>query len=366
MKFVCDTETFATAVKLVSKATSSKRVTAMIPILEGIKIEARENELIISATNIDIFIQKTIAAEVLTEGEVVVTSKHFDEFLSKLGVESLEVEKTDKDSIVIRYGKNKTEFMCADAKAFPIMQQVDEDTTFQIKTADLKELLEKTVFCVSQENSRPILRGALLELEDDLLKCVALDGHRLAYGEKSVTEKQGELRKVILGKSLAELTKALESETETVKVNVQRNNILFDIGDTKITMTELQGEYLRYQEVIPKTSKIEVVVPKENLLNSLIRTGIFLKDNLRGYTTMKIGENEIVLEAAGLNSNITERLPIEKSGEGELTIAFNNKYIYEAVSRIDEENIKVKIESENKPIVITAEGYLYLILTIRV
>ncbi len=373
MKFKCKTETFANAVRLVSKAVSNKRTLSMIPILEGIKIVAQEDSLILSATNIDIFIQKTIKAEILLEGETVVTSKHFDEFLSRLiNIEEIEIEKTEKESIVINYGENCTEFMCADTKAYPVMQQVDDDTTFKIVAKDLKDLIEKTIFCVSQENSRPILKGALLELEDDLLKSVALDGHRLSYGEKKVTEAKGALRKVILGKNLAELVKALDADDKIVKVNIQRNNILFDMDDTKITMVELQGEYLKYQEVIPKKSNIDLVIEKSKLINTLERTGILARENNRNYVTMTVKENYIEVNVTGIQGRMNEKIPVQKSGDDrEITIAFNNRYLYEPVSKIDEDYIVIKIEQENKPILINAVGegddgkFMYMVLTIR-
>lgn len=373
MKFKCKTETFANAIRLVSKAVSNKRTLSMIPILEGIKIVAQEDNLILSATNIDIFIQKTIKAEILLEGETVVTSKHFDEFLSRLvNIDEIEIEKTEKESIVINYGENCTEFMCADTKAYPVMQQVDDDTTFKIVAKDLKDLIEKTIFCVSQENSRPILKGALLELDGDLLKSVALDGHRLSYGEKKVTDAKGTLRKVILGKNLAELVKALDADDKIVKVNIQRNNILFDMDDTKITMVELQGEYLKYQEVIPKKSNIELVIEKSKLINTLERTGILARENNRNYVTMTVKENCIEVNVTGIQGRMNEKIPVQKSGEDrEITIAFNNRYIYEPVSKIDEDYIVLKIEQENKPILINAAGegdggkFMYMVLTIR-
>ena len=373
MKFKCKTETFANAIRLVSKAVSNKRTLSMIPILEGIKIVAKEDNLILSATNIDIFIQKTIKAEILLEGETVVTSKHFDEFLSRLSnIEEIEIEKTERESIVINYGENKTEFMCADAKAYPVMQQVDDDTTFKIKAKDLKDLIDKTIFCVSQENSRPILKGALLELEDGLLKSVALDGHRLSYGEKKVSEAKGSLRKVILGKNLAELVKALESDDKLVKVNVQRNNILFDMDDTKITMVELQGEYLKYQEVIPKKSNIDLVIEKEKLISTLERTGILARENNRNYVTMTLKEKVIEINVTGIQGRMTEIIAVQRSGEDrEITIAFNNRYLFEPISKIDQDYIIMKIEQENKPIIIHAAGeadqgkFMYMVLTIR-
>jgi DNA polymerase-3 subunit beta len=375
MKFRCNTETFAGAIRLVSKAVSNKRTLSMIPILEGIKIVAKGDSLIISATNIDIFIQKTIKAQILLEGETVVISKHFDEFLSRLvNIEEIELEKTEKEIIIINYGENRTEFMCADAKAYPVMQQVDDDTTFKIKAKDLKDLIEKTIFCVSQENSRPILKGALLELQDEQLSVVALDGHRLSLGSKKVTDAKGSLRKVILGKNLAELVKALEGDKQ-VKVNVQRNNILFDMDDTKITMMELQGEYLKYQEVIPKKSNIDLVIEKSKLIDTLERTGILARENNRNYVTMSLEGEEIIINVTGIQGRTTEKLPVKKSGEDRyITIAFNNRYLYEPISKIDEDYILMKIEQENKPIIIQAykeedaeaAEFLYMVLTIRI
>ena len=253
------------------------------------------------------------------------------------------------------------------------MQQVDDDVTFKIKTKDLKDLLEKTIFCVSQENSRPILKGALLELEGDKLKTVALDGHRLAYGEKRVQEAKGTVKKVILGKNLSELIKALNDDEKIVKVNIQRNNVLFDIEDTKITMVELQGEYLKYQEVIPKKSNITITVEKAKLMETLERTSIFARENNRNYVTMTIIDNEIIINVNGLQGRTTERIGIQKEGEErEVVIAFNNKYIYEPISKIDEDYITMKIEQENRPIIINTfnegeEGnmFMYMVLTIR-
>lgn len=373
MKFKCNTKNFSNAIKLVSKTVANKKTTTMLPILEGIKIKTEDNKLIISATNIDIFIEKIIEADVIEQGETVVISKIFDDFLAKISsVASIEVENIDK-KLLINYNENQTELMCEDAKAFPTMQQVENGDTFKIYADKLRTVLEKTLFCASQDNSRPILKGALIELNEDKLAVVTLDGHRLAYGETEVLESQGEIKKVIPSKNLAELIKALDNDKQIVTVKIHSNNILFDIGDTKITMIELQGDYVDYKKVLPKVSNTTLIIEKDKLLETLERTNVFAKEHSANYIKIRIEDSDVLITSNSTQGKVKEKIKAQNSGTtNELEVAFNNRYLIEPIKIINTDYVCIKFESESRPVIIKpfkndqeVEGFTYLVLTIR-
>ena len=170
MKFICNTRELSDALNTVGKAISNK---ANIPILEGIKIRAEGDEVTLAAADLELYISTRVKANVKLEGETVVTGKIFAEFMRKVADEEVDIEKYTS-TLSVSYGVNVSEFQCMDDETYPESKDVPTDNGFVAKDKDLRDTIEGVIFCAAQDDSRPILRGCKLEVEDDELVAAAL------------------------------------------------------------------------------------------------------------------------------------------------------------------------------------------------
>ena len=214
----------------VSKALSNKVTN---PILEGIKISAEDNELTLSATDTDLSIEKKIKADVKVEGETVVPGKFITEFVKKLSNTDIELEVNEKNQLLIRYDGNESVIQCYNPVEYPGFRKLKTDEWFGISQKDLKSLISKTIFSVAMDDSRPILKGVLFDIDQKEISAVALDGYRLARVKKKAS---ANVKKqiVIPTRSLNEISKLLDDSDEIINVYIDTNAIMIDNIDTKI------------------------------------------------------------------------------------------------------------------------------------
>ena len=204
MKLVCEGLDLFDAVVKVSKGASNKTTN---PILEGIKLTCDEDYLLLRATDEILSIEKKIRAEVKMEGETVVPGKFFSEYTRKLTNEQIELSLNEKNVLTIKYTDSVGSIQCLDPKEFPVAKQIEDGDYFEIKQIDFKNLINKTIFAVAQDDIRPILKGCLLEVKGNEIKSVALDGFRIAVMKKEISAKTGDFRVTVPARSLSEISK---------------------------------------------------------------------------------------------------------------------------------------------------------------
>ena len=219
MKVICDGLDLSDAVLKVSKALSVK---ASNPILEGIKIVAKGDSLTLIATDMELTIEKKIKADVLMEGETVVVGKYFVEFVKKLEKEQIELSRLYDGQLKIKYSDSESELQIFPAENFPKIEKDEQGSFIEITQKDFKEIVEKTAFACSADDSRPILKGCLFEINDNLLTAVALDGFRMAVCKKEVVS-SGDFSAVIPSRTLSEITRILDKDDNNLKVYLQKN-----------------------------------------------------------------------------------------------------------------------------------------------
>ncbi|MEG2002917.1 MAG: DNA polymerase III subunit beta, partial [Clostridia bacterium] len=209
MKAICDGLNLSIAVGNVSKAISG-RTTA--PVLEGIKIKAEKDYLILTATDTEIAIEQKIPAEVFIEGEIVVPGKYFLDFIRKLNNEQIELSLINNNCLKIRYNDSEGILQCLKADEFPAFDKLLLGDTFSLIQKELKDLIQKTVFCAAVEDFRPILKGVLFQIDDYQVTAVSLDGYRLALVKKPIEQTSTKVNIVIPARSLIEISKLLNND----------------------------------------------------------------------------------------------------------------------------------------------------------
>ena len=365
MKLICDGLDLSDAVLKVLRATAVRTTN---PILEGIKLSAKEDTLTLSATDLEISIEKTIQADVKVAGEIVVPGKVFADFVKKLSNEQIELTVTDSNTLKIKYTDSEGVLQCLNADEFPIIKDLTAPDRITLSPAELKDIIDKTIFSVAVDDARPILKGCLFEIENNVLTAVALDGYRLAMVKTKVAATASKMSCIIPAKSLSEISKLINLENDSVDILVSQNHLLIDDGQIKINTRLLEGEFINYKQVIPNNSNTTVIVSRAQLEDGLERASLLARMDKNNLVRFDIKGNVLTITSASNIGNVTENITISIEGK-DITIAFNARYLSDCMHTISDEFIKLNFTSQIAPCTICSaesDKYLYLILPVRI
>lgn len=364
MKLICDGLDLSDAVLKVSKALSVK---SSYPVLEGIKITAKGDTLSLLASDMELTIEKKIKAEILMEGETVVVGKYFVDFVKKLEKEQIELCKIEDGKLQIKYSESVSELQVFPVENYPKIEMNKEGDFFEIPQKDFKKLVERTVFACSLDDSRPILKGCLFEVENGTLSVVSLDGFRMAVSKKEIVS-SGDFKVVIPSRTLNEITRLLDKEEETVKIILKNNSLFVEVENTTLISRLIEGEFVKYNHILPTNFENKVTVNKNAFLNSIERASIVAKNDRFNIVRLDIKEKAINVSAKSEIGNVNENVNINLEGK-DLTIAFNGKYIMDFLKVVDADFINLNLNTAIDPCVFSPvgdENFIYLVLPVRI
>ena len=347
----------------VSKAISNKITN---PILEGIKIVAEDDTLILSATDTELSIEKKIKAEVKSEGETVVPGRFITEFVRKLTNSTIELEVNEKNQMSIRYEESQSVIQCYNPVEYPGFKKISTNDYFGITKKDFKSAISKTIFAVAIDDSRPILKGVLFNVEDNQVEVVAVDGYRMAVVKKPV--KSNVKKSIVLpARSVSELSKLIEDTDEIINVYIDEYTIMADLGDTKVTSRLLEGQFFNYKGIIPVHYESYVTINKAQFEESIERATLVSRTSNNNSVKLDIKENNICLTSNSELGNLKENIAVTLQGK-DIVISFNPRYFHEFLKVVSNDFVKICFNDPSKPCVIvptTNDEFLYLVLPVR-
>ena len=377
MKLMIQKNELNEAIQQVSKAVSSRPA---IPILGGIKFDVTHLGVTLTASDTEISIQSfipveigdRIVARVDKPGSVVLPAKFFVEIVKKLPSDDIEIEVKDGQQALIRSGSSDIQMVGLDAEEFPVLPSVDESSTFTVPGDLLKTMIRQTGFAASTSEQTPILTGVLWNLQDGELKFVATDRHRLATRSASVgTAPEHRFSNVTLAaRTLNELSKIVPDSTDPVEIVVADNQALFRIGQVLFYSRLLDGTYPDTSKIIPTAYKTELVLDTKKLTDAIDRAYLMSREektNIVRLVTQDDGTIEISSSSTELG-RVKEQLDVKELNGEALRIAFNSKYMLDALKVIDSEHIFIGFTGAMSPIIIKPTDHphsLHLILPYR-
>lgn len=367
MRVFCEGIELSNAVMTVIKATSSKTTN---PILEGIKLSANDEYLTLTATDGELAIEKKIPADVKLAGDVVVPGKLFSEFVRKLSSEQIQLVLDERNQLKIKYTDSELFIQCQSASEFPNIKQIENAQFFEVKQSDLKEIIEKTIFSVATDDTRPVLKGCLLEQDKNLLTSVALDGFRLAIAKKSIKECSAESSIIVPARSLSEMSKLLVSADENIRVLIERNYMMIIVDGTKIVTRCLgtKEDFINYKQIIPSNFASTITIAKNQLLSALERASILSHVGGDNSVKFEVTGNVMKVMAKSEAGTVTENITVSLNGE-DLTIAFNISFFMDCLRNIESDYVMLKFNGQVNPCFILPsdekDEYVYLVSPIR-
>lgn len=362
MKAVCEGIDLSDAVLKVVKACATKTVT---PVLECIKISARNDKLIVVATDGEISIQKTIKAEIYEEGDVCVPGRYFSDFIKKL--EGVQITlSSDEKKMDITYADSQTAMQVLSSNDFPKIDTDITENSFTLKTADLKKFINATSFCCAGDDSRPILKGCQFVIRDKEISVTALDGFRLATIKGELISSTGDMEIVCPARTLNEIEKMIDGDGDT-QIFVQKGRILVEVDDTVLTSRLYNGDFIKKENIIPRDFTTRVKVDKNALKASIERAAILVRSDKNSLIIFDISSDRIEISSNSEIGSVQEPVRAETNGK-DIKIAMNSKFIIEAVNALEEDKIVLSFNSQIQPFICeneTDKQRLYLILPVR-
>lgn len=367
MNVKCNLKDLINGLNVVAK-TSNKTT---MPILDGVLIEAYNGRVKLITNDLEIGSEHTFDCNILEEGSTVVDIKMLNEIVRK--IEDEEIEFKVQDSLFILKSINGTfKLATMNADEFPKLPIFDIESSVTLNQKKLKDIIKRTIFSISTDENRPIYNGALLKVEDNVLTIVAIDGFRLSL-RKNLSEKNiNNFKAIIPGKVLAELLKILTDEEEdNVKIGINRNQALFEMGQSIIVSRIIEGEFLNYNNIIPESNETKVKVKTKKLLDSFERVALFAKENKekdkKSPVKMSIGIDGIVLSCVSETGDAKENIDALVEGK-EIEIGFNPRYVIEALKAIDEQEIYIELTTNISPVLLkptNSNEFIYVLLPIK-
>lgn len=368
MKFTCHQTLLTKALNIVSKAVTSRTT---IPILKGILLEVSEDgKLKMSASDLDITIEETINVENHIAGSIVVQSKLFSDIIRKLPNAEIIVEEIN-GNINIQCLNSQFNLIGLSAEEFPnIKNTEDNEETLLFSKIMLKDMIRKTSFAASVDESKGVITGILIELLEDQMNMVAIDGYRMAITRESMINKEKK-HVIISAKIMNEISKILSEvseEEDEVKLLLGQKKAIFIIGNVEVGLRLLDGEFIKYKDVLPKDHKLKVKVSRSDLMESIERASLLSKEGKNNLIKFDIKDTIMTITSKSEEGNVKEDIIISKEGE-DLEIGFNAKYVLDVLKSIDDEEIFMFFNTGITPCLVEpTEGnqYEYLILPVRI
>ena len=365
MKLICNQKLLANKITIVQKAVSNKTT---LDILKGILLKTEGGNLKLTGYDLELGIQTYTQAEVIEPGSIIVNSRLFGDIIRKLPDSFIEIE-TDKDNNVYINCENSRFKIKGDSPAdYPQLPEVDEDTLYEIPQDLLKNMIRQTVFAISQDQTKPILMGELLEINNNNINLVAIDGYRLAVRGGQIKNNVNNSKVIIPGKTLNDINSLISNEEDNIKIGIDEKNAVFIVNETKIVTRLLEGEFIDYKKLLPREYNLRVKVKTKDLLNSIERASLLAQSEKNNLIKLSIRDNSIAITSNSEKGNVYEEVKIQLEGEY-LDIAFNSRYLIEALKIIDSDEIYLEFTTNVNPCIIKPVDevkYTYLLLPVRI
>lgn len=364
MKFNCLREELLACVSIAQKAIGIRNVDA---ILEGVHIETTGQGLKVKCTNLDLQIDTTLPATIVEEGACLLPGRLFYEILKRLPGEELTFTLNEKNASLVS-GEAKTSVQIMDEEAFPNLPLTGDGPSISLPQNLFKDLIRKTSYAAAVDETKPILTGVLIEINKEYLNMVGLDGYRLAVNKTQIDFNSEQYSVVVPAKTINDIAKILEDEEAPVNILLSKNQILLENEKSRIIARLLEGEYLKYDQILPKDYKTRVKVGVERLKQAVELASLMAREGGTNLVKLSIADNRIEITANAETGNVYEKVPCYIEGSA-LDIAFNARYILDAIKYIDEEEIYMDFNTNVSPCLIKpvqGDSFISLILPVRI
>lgn len=362
MKFTIPRIELEKAVQQVGRAIASR---SHSPILEGIHLEAKDQNIILTGSSLDMSLELTVPALVEEKGSLVVNARLFSDIIRSLPEAAVSIDVKDHQMSLV-CAQSQFQLVGYDGAEYPPLPYVEEEYQFTLPAAILRKSIRQTVFATAQDTFRPVFTGVLFRVEEDHMDVVALDGYRLAkryigYGAKEP------MHAVVPGRSLQELARILEGVSDDVTLRFSDSQLCISMPHMDFYSILLEGEFFHYEEIVRQSHPITLEVNRKQIQEAVERASLLAREDKANLIKLQIQSGTMVITSRSEVGAVTESLPLDYTGD-ELVIAFNSRYLLDGLRNLEEDTILLHFADSLSPLImegIEDQDYLYLVLPVR-
>ena len=379
MNIICDKTLLSAAIDGVSKAVTLR---STIPVLEGILLKAEGFQLTLTGYDLEMGIVTTIEANVKEPGEIVLNAKLLSSMVSRMPSGQITIQSAENGKTTIQSGVAQFEIQSMSAADFPELPNTGAEETLNIPTGVLRDMIDRTLYAVSQDEKKPAHTGELFEILPDKLTVVALDGYRLAIVERPVKAVK-DIRIIVPSKTMNEVSHLLANDDlafgvelvhdaanddeEAVHICANRRYVVFMTAGYTIMSRLIEGEFLNYHNVIPDGSRTRVTLDTKEFIETIERASLIITERLKNPLRISFTEGKVVVRCQTNLGRVVDEFNAKCEGD-DVEIGFNNRYLLDALRNARTEQVRLEISGPLSPVkVLPAEGndFLYLVLPVR-
>ena len=364
MKLICSKSNLLHGVNIVSKAVPTRTTMA---ILECILIDASSDEIKLIANDMELGIETMIDGEIVENGIIALDAKIFSEIVRKLPDNEVVIETDASFKTVITCEKSKFNIIGKSGEDFSYLPYIEKNDPISISQFTLKEVIRQTIFSIADNDNNRLMTGELFEINENQLKVVSLDGHRISIRNIELKDHYANKKVVVPGKTLNEISKILPgSVDDDVTIYITDNHIIFEFMNTTVVSRLIEGEYFKIEQMLSSDYETKVKINKRELLDCIDRATLLVKEGDKKPIIMDIQDGVMELKINSFIGSMNEDIDIEKTGK-DILIGFNPKFFIDALRVIDEEEVSLYMVNPKAPCFIRDDDnqFIYLILPVN-
>lgn len=364
MKVICARKDLFEGVQTAARAVSPR---TSLPILGHLLISAKEDKLHIVSTDLEIGLECWVEANVQEEGAMTVPARMLNEILTVLPETDVVLSVDESHTVSLKCANSSYTILGLSPEEYPALPQVEKEVSFTVDYDMLRDGIRKSLFAVSEDESRAVLTGVLMQVTESDLKLVATDTRRLCMWECPLTDGQGMMNAVVPGRAMHELLRILPEGDGSVDVGISSGQIVFKIDDTVLISRLIEGQYWNFEKIIASDYAKKLIVPTQQLLQSLKRVAIVARENLNR-VAIETEDNRLIISAeSGTVGTAREEVDVVKTG-GDVKMAFNVRYLIDVLSVIETEAVEIELGGEISQTAVRGQAqdnYIYVVMPIR-
>ncbi len=363
MRILCERQALVDAVGNVQRGVASK---SALPALEGILLKASGTSLFLAGYDMELGITTMIEAQVSEPGEIVLTAKLFSEIIRKLPGEEVVIHCNEKNNTTIRSGSSEFTIIGFSSEDYPELPTINDGAAVNVPQNMLKSMIRQTLFAVAQNDTRPVHTGVKFELENQVLRLIAVDGSRLAMRSESVKSNEM-LSFVVPGKTLSEVLKLLEESDDPLYMTVGTRHIILEIGGYSVFSRLLDGEFLPYRKAIPNKADTVVRVKTREMIDAVDRASLVINDRLKSPLICRFKDDCISVSCITALGSASDSIDAKIEGQQE-EMGFNSRFLLEALRNTESDEVIIELSGAQSPmkvLPVTGDNFLFLVLPVR-
>lgn len=365
MRFRCTANQLIEGLQIVVRALPARTTNS---VLEGVLIETEDEGIVLTCSDERITIITRIDAEIQEYGRGVVPGKLFNEVVRRLSDGDIDITMNERFMFTVRGSGSRTNIAGQDADLYPALPMLSGEREMALPQEMLKEMIQKTEFAIAVEDMREILTGGLLEIDHGDITMVGLDGFRMAMKTLMCTDVGDDFSAIIPGRAMGDIGKLLSDDPDAyANLALDGNKLHIRLEKTEIYVILLEGTYIKYRQILPKSFATKVTVDLAAFRRSVDRAALMAREGNNNLLVLKIADNEMAIESRSEIGDVFEKLDVQQEGAN-INIAFNVKYLIDVVRYIDSEQIVINLNNSISPCVIHPaddDQYIHLILPVR-